>query len=98
MAADDKREAHRQSWAYSHAMMRMSQGKSFVVPTPEEAAAYSYTQQETQIIRMWDAKTRIGTGEQVVEKLSARQKQTGADEMMILNLGHTPPRFTAQPS
>ena len=27
---------------------------------------------------------------QVVEKLKARQKHTGADEMMILNLGHTP--------
>lgn len=90
MAADDEHEAHRQSWAYSHAMMRMSQGKSFVVPTPEEAEAYAYSQQERQIIGMWNAKTMIGTGEQVVEKLNARQTQTGADEMMILNLGHTP--------
>lgn len=90
MAADDEREAKRQSWAYSHAMMRMSQGKSFVVPTPEYAEGYSYTRQERQIIDMWDAKTMIGTGEQVVEKLNARQKHTGADEMMILNLGHTP--------
>ena len=90
MAADDEREAQRQSWAYSHAMMRMSQGKSFVVPTPESAEAYSYTQQERQIIGMWDAKTMIGTAEQVVEKLKARQRHTGADEMMILNLGHTP--------
>lgn len=43
MAADDEREAQRQSRAYSRAMMRMSQGKSFVVPTPEEADAYRYT-------------------------------------------------------
>lgn len=90
MAADDEREAQRQSWAYSHAMMRMSQGKSFVVPTPENAEAYSYTQQELQIISMWDAKTMKGVGAQVVEQLNARQKHTGADEMMILNLGHTP--------
>lgn len=90
MAADDEREAHRQSWAYSHAMMRMSQGKSFVVPTPEEAEVYPYIPRERQIIEMWNAKTMIGTGEQVVEKLIVRQIHTGADEMMILNLGHTP--------
>lgn len=90
MAADDEREARRQSWAYSHAMMRMSQGKSFVVPTPENAEAYSYTPQERQIIGMWDAKTMKGTGAQVAEQLNARQKRTDADEMMILNLGHTP--------
>ncbi|SIR32479.1 luciferase family oxidoreductase, group 1 [Paracoccus thiocyanatus] len=90
MAADDEHEAQRQSWAYSHAMMRMSQGKSFVVPTPENAQTYSYTMQERQIIGMWDAKTMKGTGAQVVEQLNARQKHTGADEMMILNLGHTP--------
>lgn len=90
MAADDEREAQRQSWAYSHAMMRMSQGKSFVVPAPENAETYSYTGQERQIISMWDAKTMKGTGEQVAEQLNARQKHTNADEMMILNLGHTP--------
>ncbi len=90
MAADDEREAQRQSWAYSHAMMRMSYSKSFVVPTPDEAEAYAYTEQERRVVAMWDAKTMIGTGEQVTAQLNARQQQTQADEMMILNLGHTP--------
>lgn len=90
MAADNAREAQRQAWAYSHAMMRMSQGKSFVVPAPEEAEAHCYTEQERRIIEMWDAKIIIGTGQQVAENLVARQKSTQADEMMILNLGHSP--------
>ncbi|MCP1240256.1 LLM class flavin-dependent oxidoreductase [Acetobacter lovaniensis] len=90
MAADDEREAQRQAWAYSHGMMRMSQGKPFVVPTPQEAEAYPYTNRERQIIEMWNAKIMIGNGEQVTAKLNARQKQTQADEMMVLNLGHTP--------
>ncbi|EQB16359.1 hypothetical protein L284_09590 [Novosphingobium lindaniclasticum LE124] len=90
MAADDEEEAQRQSWAYSHAMMRMSQGKSFVVPTPDEAQAYIYTAAERQIIERWNAKTMIGTAEEVVAKLNARQTQTDADEMMVLNLGHSP--------
>lgn len=72
MAADDEREAKSQSWAYSHAMMRMSQGKSIVVPTPENAETYSYTPQERQIISMWDAKTMKSTRAQVVEQLNAR--------------------------
>lgn len=73
-------------------MMRMSYGKSFVVPTPDEAEAYAYayTEQERRVVAMWDAKTMIGTGEQVAAQLNARQQQTQADEMMILNLGHTP--------
>lgn len=71
-------------------MMRMSQGKSFVVPTPENAKTYSYTLQERQFIGIWDPTTMKGTGMQLAEQLNARQKHTGADEMMILNLGHTP--------
>lgn len=39
---------------------------------------------------MWDGKTMTGTAEQVVARLNARQASTGADEMMILNLGHSP--------
>lgn len=89
MVADEDREARRQSWAYSHAMMRMSQGKSFVVPTPEEAEAYEYSSSERRIIEMWDAKTMVGTADKVIDMLNSRQRATSADEMMILNLGHT---------
>lgn len=90
LAADDEHEARRQAWAYSHAMMRMSQRKSFVVPTPEEADAYPYSSSERDMIEMWNAKIMKGSGEQVVAQLNAWQARIGADELMVLNLGHSP--------
>lgn len=90
LAGDDENEARREAWAYSHSMMRMSQGKSFVVPTQAEAEAYRYSPSEGQLIEMWNAKIMSGSGEQVVAQLNAWQGRISADELMILNLGHSP--------
>lgn len=90
MAADVEQEAQRQAWAYSHAMMRMSTGRSFVVPTCEEAETYGYSPREGQIMEMWNDKILSGTGAQVMEKLNAWQQRINADELMVLNLGHSP--------
>ncbi|WP_434155508.1 LLM class flavin-dependent oxidoreductase [Pseudomonas sp. JZ134] len=90
MAADDEHEARRQAWAYSHAMMRMTTRRSFVVPTAEEAEVYEYTPTERRVMDMWNAKIMSGTGLQVMEKLNAWQQYINADELMILNLGHLP--------
>lgn len=90
MAADDEREARRQAWAYSHAMMRMTTRRAFVVPTPDEAERYDYTPTEQRIMQMWNAKIMTGTGAEVAEKLNACQQRITADELMILNLGHSP--------
>ena len=89
MAADDEQEAQRQAWAYSHAMMRMTKGLSFVVPTPLDAETYDYSLREARAIEMWNAKIMSGTGEQVVNKLAVWQHYVDADELMILNLGHS---------
>ena len=90
LAADDEREARRQAWADSHAMMRMSQRKTPVIPTPGEAEAYLYSPSEREIIEMWNAKIMSGTGGHVVEGLNAWQRRLGADELMLVNLGHSP--------
>jgi alkanesulfonate monooxygenase SsuD/methylene tetrahydromethanopterin reductase-like flavin-dependent oxidoreductase (luciferase family) len=90
MAADDEHEAQRQAWAYSHAMMRMTTRRSFVVPTVEEAETYDYSPTERRIMDMWNAKIMSGAGAQVAEKLNAWQRRIKADELMILNLGHSP--------
>ena len=42
-------------------------------------------------MQMWDAKIMSGTGEQVVQKLGTWQDRVQADELMILNLGHSQP-------
>ncbi|WP_406833989.1 LLM class flavin-dependent oxidoreductase [Pseudomonas asiatica] len=89
MAADDEQEARRQAWAYSHAMMRMTTHRSFVVPTPQEAEGFDYSPTELRITEMWNAKIMSGTSYQVVEKLAAWQQRVNADELMLLNLGHS---------
>lgn len=89
MAADEELEAQRQAWAYSHAMMRMSTGRSFIVPTPQEAEQYNYSSVERRLIHTWNTKIMCGTGSQVMDKLTAWQKRINADELMILNLGHS---------
>jgi len=42
------------------------------------------------MIEMWNAKIISGTGAQVVEQLNTWQRRLGADELMLLNLGHSP--------
>lgn len=39
---------------------------------------------------MWNAKILSGTGVEVVDKLKAWQQRLGADELMVLNQGHSP--------
>ncbi len=89
MAADKAQDARRQAWAYSHAMMRMSTHRSFVVPTVQEAENFNYSSSEQRIMQLWNSKIMSGTGEQVVEKLTAWQQRVNADELMLLNLGHS---------
>jgi len=59
------------------------------MPTPQEAETYDYSPIEKRVMQMWDAKIMSGTGEQVVDKLAAWQQRVNADELMILNLGHS---------
>lgn len=89
MAADDENDARQQAWAYSHAMMRMSTGRSFVVPTPEEARDYDYSMSELRLMNMWNAKIMSGTGQQVTRQLGEWHKRVNSDEIMLLNLGYS---------
>lgn len=90
MAADTELQSEREAWAYSHAMMRMSTRRSFVVPTVEQAESYPYSPDEKRLSTMWNEKILRGTGQQVVNQLQAWQERIQADELMILNLGHSP--------
>lgn len=89
-AADTQETALLQTEGFAHSMMRMMQGLSYVMPSTEELARYAYTAQEKYIMESWRNKMFYGTGEIVVRKLNEAQKSSGADELMIVNLGHSP--------
>ncbi|MFD3825079.1 LLM class flavin-dependent oxidoreductase [Streptomyces sp. NPDC058625] len=49
-ASDDAREARRQAGTLAHAMLRMFQRKTCLLPSPEEVDAYPYEAQERQTV------------------------------------------------
>ena len=89
MVSDDLELAKSEAWAYSHAMMRMSSLRSFVVPTAKEAADYHYSPMESSLMDMWSRKILCGTPNQVVAKIVGWQHKINANEIMVLNLGHS---------
>ncbi|MGK9155832.1 LLM class flavin-dependent oxidoreductase [Acinetobacter radioresistens] len=90
MAAENPVEAKRQAWSYAHAMMRMVTRRSFVVPTPDEAENYDYTPTELRLMHRWDRKIIKGTGQQVIVQLNEWQQRIHINELVVINLGHTP--------
>ncbi len=89
-AAESEEAALLQTESFAHSMMRMMQGLSYVMPSPEDLARYAYTAQEKIIMESWRNKMFSGTGETVVRSLNEVQKRSGPDELMIVNLGHSP--------
>jgi alkanesulfonate monooxygenase SsuD/methylene tetrahydromethanopterin reductase-like flavin-dependent oxidoreductase (luciferase family) len=90
MAADDEREALRQTRSYAHSMMRMLHGKSYLVPTPDEAAAYLYTAAEQHVLDRWTNSVLHGTPDQVTAHLNRLHETARPDEIMLASVGHTP--------
>lgn len=88
-AADTVEEAKIQTHAFAHSMLRMMKGQTYVIPSPEELKNYSYDNSERFILEGWNEKMIQGTADQVVSKLNEFQKTSGADELMIANLGHS---------
>lgn len=90
MAADDEHEALRQTHSYTHSMMRMLHGRSYLVPTPDEAASYSCTASEQQVLGRWTNSVLHGTPDQVTAHLNRLHEAARPDEIMIASVGHTP--------
>jgi luciferase family oxidoreductase group 1 len=72
------------------AIARMRQGKPDVYPTPEEAAAYDYTPLEREFVRSWTRNHVIGDPDTVRRGLEELVARTGADELMITTMAHSP--------
>lgn len=89
-AADNEEEAKVQTHSFSHSMLRMMSGKSYVIPSPEELKNYNYSVSERLTLESWNQKMIYGTADQVVSRLNEFQKISGANELMIANLGYSP--------
>ncbi|MEU0103654.1 LLM class flavin-dependent oxidoreductase [Streptomyces sp. NPDC006267] len=88
-ASDHAREARRQAGTLAHAMLRMFQRKSYLLPSPEEVDAYPYDPEERQAVDSWLNHIPHGTPQQVTAHLNQVQRDSGADELMIGSVGHS---------
>jgi luciferase family oxidoreductase group 1 len=73
------------------AILRLRSGRPGPYPAPEEAAAYRFTPSEREAVKHWTASHVVGTSDAVRDSLTALQKRTGADELMVTTIvhGHT---------
>jgi alkanesulfonate monooxygenase SsuD/methylene tetrahydromethanopterin reductase-like flavin-dependent oxidoreductase (luciferase family) len=60
-----------------------------LLPSPEEAAAYPYTEEDRALIEHATSSHLIGTADQVHEGLVELQRRTRADEIMLSTRAHS---------
>ncbi|WFB09362.1 LLM class flavin-dependent oxidoreductase [Streptomyces sp. LX-29] len=87
-AAEEEREARRQVMTGALSMLRLRTGRPGLVPTPEEAEAYVFSDIERDFVHSWLANVEFGTPDAVREQLNDLIKRTGVDEIKITAVGH----------
>nr|WP_225448569.1 LLM class flavin-dependent oxidoreductase [Streptacidiphilus sp. P02-A3a] len=88
VAADTPAEARRLAGSGALAMLRLRRGQPALVPSPEQAENYPYTDVERDFVDAWLANIVIGDVPQVRQGLEELRRRTGADELMITSNVH----------
>ncbi|MGR8010385.1 LLM class flavin-dependent oxidoreductase [Streptomyces hypolithicus] len=88
LASDDEREARRQVLTGALSMVRLRTGRPGLIPTPEEAEAYRFSDLEREFVDGWLGNVVHGTADEVRSGLDDLAKRTGADELMITANAH----------
>jgi luciferase family oxidoreductase group 1 len=70
------------------AMVRLRTGRPGRYPTPEEAAAYTFTPHEKEVAKTVGRSSVVGSVETVRDGLASLVARTGADELMITTMVH----------
>ncbi len=90
LAADTEAEAERLFASRGLARLWRDRGVFAPLPSPEEAAAYPYTDNERARLAAHRSRAIVGTGPQVAAQLRALAAETGADELAVLSTAHDP--------
>ena len=70
------------------AMVRIRKGQFTVLPSPQEAAAYVFSDEERSIVRQFRELAVVGSPQSVRDQLETRAAQCGASEVMIVSNIH----------
>jgi luciferase family oxidoreductase group 1 len=90
ICADTDEHAKFLAGASALSFLKLRTGHPGKVPTPQEAAAYPYSDLEQAFIEDRQSTQHIGTPGTVIEGLSHLIKQAGVDELMITTQTHNP--------
>lgn len=90
IAAETEERAEALARANDLAMVRLMQNRAGPVPTPEEAAAHDWTEQELALAAQRRRFVSVGTPTEVHEDLERRRKEADADELIITTQVHDP--------
>ncbi|MEV8377638.1 LLM class flavin-dependent oxidoreductase [Kribbella sp. NPDC056861] len=90
IVAETEERAQALSLANQLSMLKLRSGRPGPLPSPEEAAAYPWSDGERAAVEEWANLVSVGTPDQVVEDLSGRAHAAGADELIITTNIHDP--------
>jgi luciferase family oxidoreductase group 1 len=88
LAADDDERARYLSGPARLSMARLRAGRPTRFPTPDEAAAHTFSAQEEESISALSGSAAIGGPDTVRAKLDQLVERTAADELMITTMVH----------
>jgi alkanesulfonate monooxygenase SsuD/methylene tetrahydromethanopterin reductase-like flavin-dependent oxidoreductase (luciferase family) len=88
--ADTEERAQELAQANALSMLRLRSGRPGPLPSPEEAAAYPWSDAERAAVEEWSGLVSVGTADQVAADLTRRAKSADADELIITTNIHSP--------
>jgi luciferase family oxidoreductase group 1 len=88
IASESAERAEALARANDLAMVRLMQNRPGPVPTPEEAAAHDWTEQELALAAQRRRFISVGTPDQVRDDLERRRTYAGADELIVTTQVH----------
>ncbi|RKN04780.1 MsnO8 family LLM class oxidoreductase [Streptomyces radicis] len=89
VVAEDGETARRLASPYARWVLSIRSGAGAIpFPTPEEAAAFAWTDELRDLVADRVDTQIVGDPETVVERLTALREATGADELLITTIAH----------
>lgn len=89
IAADTQEQAEYLATSMQLSWIRLQRGIFMPLPSPEEAAAYPYTEHDRAVAANYRRLQLVGTADQVRERISALVAETHADEVMVTTVVHS---------
>jgi luciferase family oxidoreductase group 1 len=90
ICAETTEEAERLASSMQLSWVRLRSGRPSKIPSPEEALAYPYTEQERAVVQAYRDLQIIGTPSAVRQRIETLVHRTQADEVMVTTVTHDP--------